>query len=62
MGLVKGVEEGGGGGGGGGIDGSAVDFSWPPLSNGKGIRGTRWSPAGGSGGAQEEEKEGEGAV
>ncbi len=32
----------------GGVDGSAVDFSWPPLSNGEGLRGTRWSPAGGS--------------
>lgn len=42
VGLVKGVER-------GGIDGFAVDFSWPPFSNGKGLRGTRWSPAGGSG-------------
>lgn len=32
----------------GGADGSAVDFSWPSLLNGKGLRGTRWSPAGGS--------------
>ena len=34
VGLVKGVEEVGG------IDRSAVDFSWLPLYNGKGLRGT----------------------
>lgn len=45
---------------GGWIDGSAVDFSWTPLSNGKGLRGTRWSPAGGSRGHRSEEKEGDG--
>lgn len=40
----------GSGGGWGGFDGSAVDFSWMPLSNGRGLRGTRWSSAGGRGG------------
>lgn len=33
----------------GGFDGSAVDFSWMLLSNGRGLRGTRWSSAGGRG-------------
>lgn len=41
----------------GGMDGSAVDFSRTPLSNGKGLRGTRWSPVGGSEGTQEERGE-----
>lgn len=39
-GLVKGVEKGGG------IDGSAVDFSWPPLSNGKGAKRDKQEGAG----------------
>lgn len=43
----------------GGVDGSAVDFSWPSLLNGKGLRGQGGAQQEGAG-TQEKEKQKEG--